>query len=110
MALTVDEKSLKHGVLSLVVTLVEVIQEALEAQAVRRMEGGELSEEELNRLGEALLELDEAMEQIKVDHGITDSVADLREGLDDVVDEVVDKLINPARWAEEAGEEGEDIR
>lgn len=105
MALTVDEKSLKHGVLSLVVTLVEVIQESLEAQAVRRMEGGELNEEELNRLGEALLELDEAMEQIKADHGITGSVADLRRGLDDVVDEVVDKLINPARWAEEAGED-----
>lgn len=104
MALTVDEKSLKHGVLSLVVTLVEVIQEALETQAIRRMEGGELSEEELNRLGEALLELDEAMEHIKADHGITESVADLRSGLDDVVDDVVDKLINPARWAEEAGE------
>lgn len=106
MALTVDEKSLKHGVLSLVVTLVEVIQEALETQALRRMEGGELTEAELDRLGEALLELDEAMEQIKADHGITASVADLRRGLDDVVDDVVDKLINPARWAEEAGKEG----
>lgn len=102
MALTVDEKSLKHGVLSLVVTLVEVIQEALETQALRRMEGGELTESELDRLGEALLELDEAMEQIKADHGITASVSDLRRGLDDVVDDVVDKLINPARWAEEA--------
>ncbi|WP_420096067.1 gas vesicle protein GvpK, partial [Brevibacterium sediminis] len=40
MALNVDEESLKHGVLTLVVTLVEVIQEALETQAVRRMEGG----------------------------------------------------------------------
>jgi len=104
MALTVDEKSLKHGVLSLVVTLVEVIQEALETQALRRMEGGELTEAELDRLGDALLELDEAMEQIKADHGITASVADLRRGLDDVVDDVVDKLINPARWAEETGE------
>lgn len=105
MALTVDEKSLKHGVLSLVVTLVEVIQESLEAQAVRRMDGGELSQEELNRLGEALLELDQAMEQIKADHGIEGSVADLRRGLDEVVDKVVDKLINPTRWAEEVGED-----
>lgn len=104
MPLTVDEKSLKHGVLTLVVTLVEVIQETLESQAVRRMEGGELGEEELERLGTALLELDEAMEQIKADHGITASVEELRRGLDDVVDEVVDKLINPARWAEEAEE------
>ncbi|WP_209323704.1 gas vesicle protein K [Brevibacterium renqingii] len=103
MALNVNEESLKHGVLTLVVTLVEVIQEALETQAVRRMEGGDLTEDEQNRLGEALLELDEAMDQIKDQHGITGSVEDLHNGLDDVVDEVVDKLINPARWAEENG-------
>ena len=103
MTLNVDEESLKHGVLTLVVTLVEVIQEALETQAVRRMEGGDLTEDEQNRLGEALLELDEAMDQIKDQHGITGSVDDLHRGLDDVVDEVVDKLINPARWAEENG-------
>ncbi|MGK4066089.1 gas vesicle protein K [Rothia sp. HC945] len=101
MALQVDEESLKHGVLTLVVTLVEVIQEALETQAVRRMEGGDLTEEEQNRLGEALMELDEAMDQLKAEHGISASVNDLHRGLDDVVDEVVDKLINPARWAEE---------
>lgn len=101
MALHVDEESLKHGVLTLVVTLVEVIQEALETQAVRRMEGGDLTEEEQNRLGEALMELDEAMDQIKAEHGITGSVDDLHRGLDDVVDDVVDKLINPTRWAEE---------
>ncbi|GAA1933307.1 MULTISPECIES: gas vesicle protein K [Brevibacterium] len=101
MTLNVDEESLKHGVLTLVVTLVEVIQEALETQAVRRMEGGDLTDDEQNRLGEALLELDEAMDQIKAEHGITGSVDDLHRGLDDVVDEVVDKLINPSRWAEE---------
>lgn len=103
MGLNVNEESLKHGVLTLVVTLVEVIQEALETQAVRRMDGGDLTEDEQNRLGEALLELDEAMDQIKDQHGITGSVEDLHRGLDDVVDEVVDKLINPARWAEENG-------
>lgn len=101
MPISVDEESLKHGVLTLVVTLVEIIEEALETQALRRIEGGDLTEEEQDRLGEALMELDEAMEQIKEDHGITGSVKDLRHGLDDVVDEVVDKLINPARWAEE---------
>lgn len=101
MTLNVDEESLKHGVLTLVVTLVEVIQEALETQAVRRMEGGDLTEDEQNRLGEALLELDEAMDEIKAEHGITVSVDDLHRGLDEVVDEVVDKLINPSRWAEE---------
>jgi hypothetical protein len=104
MTLNVDEKSLKHGVLTLVVALVEVIQEVLEHQAVRRMDGGELSEEELERLGKALLELDEAMAQIKADHGIVGSVEDLRAGLDDVVGELVDKLVNPARWVDAASD------
>lgn len=104
--LEIDEGSLKHGVLTLVVTLVEVIQEALETQAVRRLEGGDLTEAEQERLGEALMELDEALDEIKAEHGITASVEDLHRGLDDVVDEVVDKLINPARWAEDAQTEG----
>lgn len=102
MTLKVNEDNLKNGVLTLVVTLVEVIQEALETQAVRRLEGGDLTEDEQNRLGDALLELDEAMEQIKNDHGITGSVAELHAGLDDVVDEVVNKLINPERWSDES--------
>ncbi|WP_426518531.1 gas vesicle protein K [Diaminobutyricibacter sp. McL0618] len=94
MTLNVDEDSLKNGVLTLVVTLVEVIQGALETQALRRLEGGDLTEEEQARLGDALLELDEAMEQIKRDHGIAEAVADLHSALDDVVDDVVGKLVN----------------
>ncbi|MFD6133949.1 gas vesicle protein GvpK [Isoptericola sp. NPDC056618] len=107
MTLTIDEHSLKNGVLTLVVTLVEVIQEALESQALRRLEGGELTEEEQERLGQALLDLDDALESIKADHGLTASVADLRQGLDDVVDDVVDRLVNPSRWVDdEAGTRG----
>jgi hypothetical protein len=106
MTLHVDEGSLKNGVLTLVVTLVEVIQEALEHQALRRIEGGDLTDEEQERLGQALLDLDDALEQIKADHGLTASVADLHRGLDDVVDELVDKLVNPARWAEPSHREG----
>jgi Gas vesicle protein K len=102
MALEINEGDLKSGVLTLVVTLVEVIQEALESQAVRRMEGGDLTEEEQNRLGEALLELDEAMAQIKRDHGIAGSVEELRRGLDDVVNDLVGKLVSPERSTEQA--------
>ena len=99
MPLNVNEDSLTSGLLTLVVTLVEVIQGALETQAIRRMESGDLTEEEQNRLGEALLQLDAAMTQLKADHGIVESVAELRSGLDDVVDDVVGKLLD-ARLAE----------
>nr|WP_020015582.1 gas vesicle protein K [Promicromonospora sukumoe] len=100
-----DETSLKNGLLTLVVTLVEVIEEALESQAIRRIEGGRLTDDEQERLGQALLDLDEAIEQIKDDHGLTASVADLRRGLDDVVGDLVDRLANPARWVREPGGE-----
>ncbi|MEV0891628.1 gas vesicle protein K [Promicromonospora sp. MEB111] len=101
----VDETSLKNGLLTLVVTLVEVIEEALESQAIRRLEGGELTEAEQERLGQALLDLDSAIEQIKDDHGLAASVADLRRGLDDLVGDLVDQLANPTRWVREPGRE-----
>src|SRR5699024_5927742 len=91
--LEIDEQSLKHGVLTLVVTLVEVIQEARETRALRSLEGGDLTEKEQDRLGEALKELDEAMDDINDHHGITASVTDLTRGVEDVVDEVVEPLI-----------------
>lgn len=99
----VDETSLKSGLLTLVVTLVEVIEEALESQAIRRIEGGDLTEAEQERLGQALLDLDEAIRQIKDDHGLTASVADLRRGLDDVVGEIVHRLADPAPRVREPG-------
>jgi type II secretory pathway predicted ATPase ExeA len=93
MTLQVDEDSLTQGVLTLVVTLVEVIQDALETQAIRRIEGGSLTVEEQDRLGAALLELDRAMERLKQEHGISKPVADLRRGLDDVVEDLLDGFL-----------------
>ncbi|MGW2092152.1 gas vesicle protein GvpK [Promicromonospora sukumoe] len=89
----IDENNLKNGLLTLVVTLVEVVEEALESQAIRRLEGGELTEEEQERLGQALLDLDAAIRQIKDDHGLDESVADLRRSLDDAVDDVLGRLV-----------------
>ncbi len=99
--LDIDEGNLKQGVLGLVIALVEIIQNALKTQAFKRMEGGRLSEAEMIRLGEALMELDVALEQIKAEHGVAEAVKNVRDGLDDIVDEVIDKMLNPERWSEE---------
>lgn len=96
-----DEDNFKHGILGLVITLVEIIRDTLKLQAFKRMEGGSLTEEEIERLGRALSDLDVALDQIKEEHGIADTVQSVRDGLDDIVDEVLDKMINPERWAEE---------
>ena len=100
----IDADNLKHGVLGLVIALVEIIRDALKIQAFKRMEGGSLKEDEVERLGEALMELDTAIEQIKEGQGITQSVQSVRDGLDNIVDDVLDKMINPERWREDAWE------
>ena len=104
MPIDIDEDNLKQGLLGVVVALVEIIEEALERQAIRRIESGRLSDEEVGRLGDALADLNEALENIKKDNDIEDAVASVRDGLDQISDEVIDKFLNPRRWAEEAGE------
>jgi hypothetical protein len=104
MVIDIDEDNLKHGVLGLVMALVEVIRDALRMQAFKRMESGILTEEEMNRLGEALMELDIAIEEIKEEQGITESVKGVRDGLDEIVDDVVDRIVNPERWKDEVEE------
>ena len=93
MPIDIDEKNLKHGVLGLVIALVEIIKEALRLQAMKRMEGGSLTEEEIDRLGRALMDLDTAIDEIKEQQGVTESVKSVRDGLDNIVDELFDKMI-----------------
>jgi len=102
MVVDIDEKNLKHGVLGLVIALVEIIKDTLKLQAVKRMEGGSLSQEEMERLGEALMDLDDAIDEIKQEQGITESVKSVRDGLDNLVDDVIDQFLNPERWRKEA--------
>ncbi len=104
MVVDIDEKNLKHGLLGLVIALVEIIRDALKLQAMKRMESGSLTEEEIERLGQALMDLDTAIEEIKEEQGIVESVSSVRDGLDEVVDGVLDSMINPQRWEEGPGD------
>ncbi|MDF9407597.1 MAG: Gas vesicle protein K [Pelotomaculum sp. PtaB.Bin013] len=101
MALEISEDNLKQGLLGLVIALVEIIKDALKLQALSRMEDGSLNETEIERLGRALLDLDRAIEDIKCEHGVSESVKSVRDGLDRIVDEVVDRILDPRRWEEE---------
>lgn len=101
MATHVDESTLKHGILGLVLAIVEIVRDALRIQALKRIESGLLSEEECERLGQALMDLDIALEEIKEEQGIAESVQAVRDGLDEIVDNVIDRIANPERWQEE---------
>jgi len=93
MVLKIDEKNLKQGVLGLVLALVEIIRDALRHQAIRRMEGGRLSEEEVERLGCALMELDEAIEQIIKEQGLGEAVQSARNSLDRLADDLLQGMV-----------------
>jgi hypothetical protein len=66
----VDSEGLEHGLAQLVLTLVEFLRQLLERQAVRRMEGGSLSEEEVERVGVALMRLEEKVHELAEQFGL----------------------------------------
>lgn len=70
--IALDPESVKKGLGQLVLTLVELIRQLLEKQALRRIEGGSLTEEEVERLGLTFLELDKQMKWLKKEFDLTD--------------------------------------
>ncbi len=70
--LNTDPDKVENGLAKLVLTLIEVLRKVLEHQAVRRMEGGHLSDAEIEKLGVALLRLNDRMQEMKGIFGLTD--------------------------------------
>ncbi len=67
-----DPERVEQGLARLVLTVIELLREVLEHQAVRRMDGGTLSEEQVEQLGMALLKLNHRMDELKGLFGLTD--------------------------------------
>src|SRR5436305_1604067 len=67
-----DPERVEQGLARLVLTVVELLREVLEHQAIRRMDGGTLSDAEVERLGLALLKLNGRMDELKTIFGLTD--------------------------------------
>ena len=70
--INIDAQSVEQGLAKLVLTLIELIRRLLEKQAVRRMEGGGLTTEQIEELGLALLKLEEKMREMKDQFGLAD--------------------------------------
>jgi hypothetical protein len=68
--INIDEQSVEQGLAKLVLTLIEFIRRLLEKQAIRRMEGDNLTPEQVESLGLALMKLEEKVEQLKVQFGL----------------------------------------
>jgi hypothetical protein len=69
----VDPDGIEQGLAQLVLTLIEFLRQVLERQAVRRMEGGSLSDEEVERVGLALMKLEEKVHELAENFGLRPS-------------------------------------
>jgi hypothetical protein len=60
-----DPERVEKGLAQLVLTLVELLRQLMERQALRRMEDGTLTEDEIERLGETFMKLERRMDELK---------------------------------------------
>jgi uncharacterized protein YjiS (DUF1127 family) len=78
--LNADPESLEKGLAHLVLTLVELLRQLMERQALRRMEDGSLSDAEIDRLGQTFMALSERLEELKEAFGLEDQDLNLNLG------------------------------
>ena len=71
--LDVDPQDVGRDLVHLVLTVVELVRQLMERQAVRRMEGGTLTEEEVERLGRTFMLLEKRMAELKKSFDLEDA-------------------------------------
>ena len=68
--INLDPEKAEHGLAQLVLTVIELLRQIVERHAIRRVEGGTLTEEQIENLGEALMNLEEKMDELKEIFGL----------------------------------------
>jgi hypothetical protein len=63
--LPLDSSKVDQGLAKLVLTIIELLRQLMERQAMRRVESDSLSDEQLEELGLTLMRLEEKMEELK---------------------------------------------
>jgi hypothetical protein len=80
MRIDADAEDLGRGLAQLVLTVIELLRQLMERQAIRRVEAGGLSDEQVERLGQALIALEQRMDELKEDFGLADQDLNLELG------------------------------
>ncbi len=65
-----DPDQAEHGLAQLVMTVIELLRQIVERHAMRRVEGGTLTDEQIENLGIALMNLEEKMDELKEVFGL----------------------------------------
>ncbi|MHC1738716.1 MAG: gas vesicle protein K [Ignavibacteriaceae bacterium] len=68
---SINPDNADSGLAKLVLTLIELIRKLIEKQAMRRVDGGTLTDEEIERLGETLMKLEMKMDELKKHFNLT---------------------------------------
>ena len=66
-----DPESVEKGLVSLVLTLVELLRQLMERQALRRVEQGSLTDDQIEKVGSTLMALEARMAELKDHFGLT---------------------------------------
>jgi Gas vesicle protein K len=77
---TADPEKLEKGLAQLVLTIIELLRQLMERQALHRIEGGSLSAEEIERLGQTFMALADRMQELKDVFGLEDDDLNLNLG------------------------------
>ncbi|MFL5938114.1 MAG: gas vesicle protein K [Gaiellaceae bacterium] len=65
-----DPENVERGLAQLVLTLIELLRQLMERQALRRMEAGNLDDEQIERLGETFMKLEQRMQELTEHFGL----------------------------------------
>lgn len=69
--LETDPESIERDLFKLVLTIIELIRQLMEKQALRRVDEDDLSDEQIESLGLGLMKLEEAMDDLKSRYDLT---------------------------------------
>ncbi|HEY2093095.1 MAG TPA: gas vesicle protein K [Thermoanaerobaculia bacterium] len=78
--ISADPEIVENGLAKLVLSIIELVRRLLEKQALRRMDNGTVTDEEIERLGSALMKLEEKMDELKRVFGLSDDDLNLKLG------------------------------
>ncbi|MEV6659569.1 gas vesicle protein K [Nocardia fluminea] len=66
-----DPESVERGLVTLVLTLVELLRQLMERQALRRVDAGDLTDTQIERIGTTLMLLEQRMDELRDHFGLT---------------------------------------
>ena len=75
-----DPETVERGLAQLVLTLIELLRQLMERQALRRMDNGTLTDDQIERLGDTFMKLEARMQELKAHFELEDRDLNLNLG------------------------------